>query len=204
MDKEKCWSTIILHVNQPSPHSRGMGWHSHDVQKWHKASHSLSPPSLWGRTVYTTETSTTGSHTYCQWEAKHSCWWIKWFTTRHNNFLSATSTHKVITLGSWFRSVTETHTKTYTTIQNPPVPCKYWKRMRSYNNSEGGITGTSYYLYSQGGLDFPLPCTSHTNAEKGATLTVKREACVLYSRRCVYSRVSHYQTHNTHHVDTHK
>ena len=54
-DKEKCWSTVILHVNQPSPHSRGMGWHSHDVQTWHKStSHSLSPPSLldpWGRAL---------------------------------------------------------------------------------------------------------------------------------------------------------
>ena len=55
LDKEKCWSTVILHVDQPSPHSRGMGWHSHDVQTWHKStSHSLSPPSLldpWGRAL---------------------------------------------------------------------------------------------------------------------------------------------------------
>ena len=170
-----------------------MGWHSHDVQKWHKASHSLSPPSLWGRTVYTTETSTTGSHTYCQWEAKHSCWWIKWFTTRHNNFLSATSTHKVITLGSWFRSVTETHTKTYTTIQNPPVPCKYWKRMRSYNNGEGGITGTSCYKYTKGGLDFPLPCTSHTlpckYKEGSHTNSQEKGMCTLLKTVCVQSSV---------------
>ena len=55
INKEKCWSTVILHVYQPSPHSRGMGWHSHDVQTWHKStSHSLSPPSLldpWGRVL---------------------------------------------------------------------------------------------------------------------------------------------------------
>ena len=50
-------------------------WHSHDVQAWHKAlySHSLSPPFLWGRTVCTTETSTTGSHTCCQWDTKYFC-----------------------------------------------------------------------------------------------------------------------------------
>ena len=56
MDKESVGAlSYILHVDQPFPHSRGMGWHSYDVQTWHKStSHGLRPPSLldpWGRAL---------------------------------------------------------------------------------------------------------------------------------------------------------
>ena len=65
-------------------------------------------------------------------------------------------------------------------------------------------TGTSYYKYTKGGLDFPL-CTFHANTrrERKATLTVKREACTLYSRWCVQFRVECLIIEHTIHMQTH-
>ena len=65
-------------------------------------------------------------------------------------------------------------------------------------------TGTSYYKYTKGGLDFPL-CTFHANTcrERKATLTVKREAYTLYSRWCVQFRVECPIIEHTIHVQTH-